>query len=209
MSLFRKVQVESMSLIRSAVWRSLVEAVTISSFSHIYAQNALGVYVRNLIEKKKALCPWQDLLTGHRGNEKCSTRAATVWAGSRTKSAGHDILVSFVFLRVENIVSAPRMHILHFVSWVWCCSLRITLPLRFRLDLCLAGNVLSQPGMTTAWGGLDNPPPHPTQRDSLLAQLWLNWTDKCISFHYVYYNLWFQLEMFLSDTDNIRVRSRF
>lgn len=106
-----------------------------------------------------ALCSGQELLTGCRGSEKQNN--ATPGRPQCEQEAEPSLPVvaysSFVSQERESIVSAPWMHILHFVSCLWCCSLGVTLPLRFRLDLCLGGNVPSQPGMTTAWRRHDPP----------------------------------------------------
>lgn len=100
-----------------------------------------------------------------------------MWAGSRTNFASRDIFVSFIFCcvffkRGEHCLCTVDAHSA-FWSWVWCCSLRVTLPLWFRLDLCLAGNVLSQPGMTTASGRLDPPPRYLLKHHSETA-CWLS-----------------------------------
>lgn len=72
-----------------------MEAVRISQFSRIYVQNALGVYVRNLIEKiPQPFIPGRTYSQATEEMKKCNAMQATVAAGNRAKSAG--TLVSFV-----------------------------------------------------------------------------------------------------------------
>lgn len=162
MSLLRKVNVDWMPLIRRAAWRSQVEIVRISPFSHIYVENAPGLYVRNLIEKKILNSLFQAGPAQSTADEmkKHNAREATVWAGNRAKSASCGTLVSFVFQKKRRTLP------LHYgctfsilSSCLWCCSLGVIFPLRFRLDLCLRRNVPSQPGMTTALGRHNTPTP--------------------------------------------------
>lgn len=71
-----------------------MEAVRISLCSNIYVQNAVGVYVRNLIEKIP-----QPFVSGETYSQAMETHGAkepTVRAGSRAKSPDCYILESFV-----------------------------------------------------------------------------------------------------------------
>lgn len=102
-----------------------------------------------------------------------------VWAGNRAKCAGCSILVSFVSQKKkENIVSAALwMHILHFVSCLWCCSLGVTLPPAVQI-VSLLGKKCSLTARHDDSMGKTGPPltttPGATQKGSLLAQLWWN-----------------------------------
>lgn len=93
----------------------------------------------------------------------------------------------------------------HFVPCVWCCSLEVTLPLRFRLDLCLGRNVPSQPGMTTAWDR-----PAPSLELHREAACWLSYdeTKETNIFPFIIHISGFGRKR-VPETDRVRVRPGF
>lgn len=106
-----------------------------------------------------------------------------------TRSWNSLLVVTYMHhLFFQVLRSALWRNIFHFVSCLWCCSLGVTLPLWFRSDLSL-GRKCSLTARHDDTMAHTPASPEATQRGCLLAQLWWNYGDKCISFHYAY--LWF------------------
>lgn len=134
-----------------AIWRSQVEAVFVFTFLcskrfwHICQKFNLKEFLSPLFQERPTHSLWRKWKHTAPRCPQCEMEAVL-----------HACIICY--LKMENTHSALWLHICHFESCLGCCSLRVTLPQRSRLDLCLGGNVPSQTRMTTAWGRLHSHP---------------------------------------------------
>lgn len=139
-------------------WMPLIKRASIGSFHnkilffYFYVQMDLRVYVRNVILKIQPLV-WRR--THSQGTEK----------QNKTQKPKKKKKTTMCHSVCRKYILYMYTHSHFFVPCLCCCSFGVTLPMQFRLDLCLGSNIPSQQGLKTGWDR--HKPPKADQQTSL------------------------------------------